>query len=83
MVELNVTYYGIIKALLIVVRNSSLNVTAESSPLPGTTAGNKENKTELGKEETDVNGHIDLVKTEIIINTRTPTEDAEMNICRV
>ena len=68
---------------MIVVRNSSLNVTAESSPLPGTATGNTENKTELDKEETDVNGHIDLVKTEIIINTRTPRDDAEMNICRV
>ena len=41
---------------------------------------NNENKTEEDKQE---NGHIDLVKTEIIINTMTTSEDAETNVCRV
>ena len=44
------------------------------------TTENNENKTEEDKQE---NGHIDLVKTEIIINTMTTSEHAETNVCRV
>lgn len=60
------------------VQNSSLNIAADSSVR--TTTANNENETEEDKEE---NGHFDLVKTEIMINTMTSSEEAEMNICRV